>query len=638
MRDSQNGEMEPAWSFPPHDPRNKIREAVQAEFFNSSTEVEALVRESIQNTLDARRKQENAVVKIFVSEESSALKWTQVAPFIDSGVSHFTAAHNGLVKKFDKRNLCRFLTFEDFGTTGLTGEVAQLHPLEHVDNRFFYFFRAEGQQSKSDTELGRWGLGKYTFNMASEIRSLFAYTVRYDDKARLLVGQTILKSHHVGNIYYTPDGWFGSRKENGQGWPVQRQSVIDAFRSLFRIERTSEPGLSVVVPYVEESFSLEQVVEAAASGYFYPILKGTLQLAISNSMKRVVLDAKSLLPISEQLTKSTEIKELIELCVWHLNQDSMHTFRLPDGVLSKYDWDATPLQGELLEKLLEEIENKKRVTIVVPMVVNAKGSTKSTFFTVILEKHTESIRQKPIFIRDGIIISNVKSSKLNGFRAIVIVDDAPLAAMLGDSENPAHTEWKGDSKSFREKYLNGKKQIRFVADCPSNIAQLISEQDRKKDSSILASVFSVIRPTDEMTETEQTDTDKPTKKLGKEKEGVPPIPPAKPKAYTIRRSKGGFVVTNGTANDELKDFSIILRCAYDTSRGNPLRQYSSHDFDFLKPGSSLEVDCQGANVECLGPNELRLGEIEQTFQLRVTGFDPQRDLFVKARVQERKDA
>lgn len=638
MRGSQNEEKAPAWTFPLHNPQYKIREAVQAEFFNSSTEVEALVREAIQNTLDARQKGRNAVVKIYVSEDSGALKWSQVEQFIESGVRHFAAANNGLVKKFDKKNSCRFLTFEDFGTTGLTGDVAQMHPLQHVDNRFFYFFRAEGQQSKSETDLGRWGLGKYTFNMASEIRSLFAYTVRFDDNARLLVGQTILKSHHVDDLYYTPDGWFGSRKDNGQGWPVDSNSVIDSFRSLFRLERTSEPGLSVVVPYVEDSFCLDKVVEAAVSGYFYPILNGTLQLSISNSTKRIELDAKSLPSISEQLTESIELKQQIELCVWHLNQDPMHTLRLPDNVLSKYDWDATPLSGEFLEKLVDEIENKKRVKIVVPMVVNSKNGTKKTFFTVVLEKHTESIRQKPLFIRDGIIISNVKCNKLNGFRAIVIVDDAPLAAMLGDSENPAHTEWKGDSKSFKEKYMNGKKQIRFVTDCPSNIAQLVSDQDRKKDSSILASVFSVIRPTAEFPEIEQTGTDKPTSKPGKGKEGVPPIPPGKPKAYAIRRSKGGFVVTNGSASEELTNVSIVLRCAYDTSRGNPLRQFSSHDFDFLKQGSSLEVDCSGASVEYRGPNELLLRDIERTFQLRVTGFDPQRDLFVKARIQEQRDA
>ncbi len=85
---------------------------------------------------------------------------------------------------------CRFIAFEDSGTTGLTGDTDQYHEIAGVRNPFYYFFRAEGQSNKLETGRGRWGLGKFVFPRSSRIRSFFGLTVRFDDKRRLLVGQS----------------------------------------------------------------------------------------------------------------------------------------------------------------------------------------------------------------------------------------------------------------------------------------------------------------------------------------------------------------------------------------------------------------------------------------------------------------
>src|SRR5690606_6808641 len=119
---------------------------------------------------------------------------------------HVAACDPDAATQFDEP--CRFLVVEDFGTTGLRGDPTSVEePPGGTPNDFFYFFRAEGKSGKSGADLGRWGVGKYVFPMASHINTFFALTRRNEDPAGpLLMGQAVLKNHRIGDISYEPDG------------------------------------------------------------------------------------------------------------------------------------------------------------------------------------------------------------------------------------------------------------------------------------------------------------------------------------------------------------------------------------------------------------------------------------------------
>ncbi|MDG2130129.1 MAG: hypothetical protein P8K08_19175 [Fuerstiella sp.] len=91
---------------------------------------------------------------------------------------------------------------------------------------FTIFFSAEGQSDKSETDRGRWEMGKFVFPRSSRIRSFFAVTVRHDDNQRLLVGQSILRSHSLRGNSYTPDGWFGLKAGRTD---IQQPAEFDRF-------------------------------------------------------------------------------------------------------------------------------------------------------------------------------------------------------------------------------------------------------------------------------------------------------------------------------------------------------------------------------------------------------------------------
>ena len=62
---------------------------------------------------------------------------------------------------------------------------------------------------------------------------------------------------------------------------------------------------------------------------------------------------------------------------------------------------------------------------------------------------------RPIFLRDGIVITDVRSPAMSGNRSLVVADDPPLAGLLGDAEGVNHTQWQKDSPKFHGRYVYG---------------------------------------------------------------------------------------------------------------------------------------------------------------------------------------
>src|SRR5687768_13431523 len=88
-----------SWRFNTMRPSDKAREPIQGEFFATdaiSNPGEALVREGIQNSLDARLNGEKVMVRIRVSGTDAAVARNAVAPFLNSLDDHLKVPGNGL--------------------------------------------------------------------------------------------------------------------------------------------------------------------------------------------------------------------------------------------------------------------------------------------------------------------------------------------------------------------------------------------------------------------------------------------------------------------------------------------------------------------------------------------------------------
>lgn len=259
------------WYFRPNRYDEKAREPIQGEFFSTEAiknPAEALVREGIQNSLDAALRDDRGElrdtvrVRIVLATGREALPAKDVQPWLKRAWPHIEAEGNGLREQPTEADDCNYLLFEDFNTTGLTGDETAVDVKPRDRNAFYYFYRAEGRSGKGQQDRGRWGIGKHVFPRSSAISTFFGVTVRSDDKRQLLMGTCVLKTHDVDGIRYSPDAWFGQVQEGGPVLPIETNSQIDSFKRLFRISRSNETGLSLVVPFIDPAFTLDHIVEA----------------------------------------------------------------------------------------------------------------------------------------------------------------------------------------------------------------------------------------------------------------------------------------------------------------------------------------------------------------------------------------
>jgi hypothetical protein len=628
------------WYYQEHRPGDTTREPIQGEFFATeaiTNSAEALVREGIQNSLDARRNGQTVRVRIRLSGPDEFVSAEDLAPLLKEGWPHLRAPRNGLRELPLLDSPCPYLTFEDFGTTGLEGDPGQWHKVAGQKNGFFAFFRAEGYSDKGEMDRGRWGVGKTVFPRASRISTFWGLTVRMSDRKGLLMGRAILKSHELGDHRFVPDGYFGVRQENGLTLPVTREEVLKPFCDTFQLERSTKPGLSIVVPWYDtDGITPEALLEAVVRGYFVPILTGDLSVVIIDpDGTSHELTGNRLLPAVREIggQLAADMVPLIELAAWGreaVGQSRFTTLNRPPET-GRLRWDKVLMPAGHLPGLRTSLEAGQRIAIRVPMPIREKRSTLVwSFFDVYLARDGTDERARPVFVREGIIVSDVRSPLTRNTRALVVVDDKPLATLLGDSENPAHTQWQKDGSNYKGKYKYGEENIRFVVNSVHEIMQLIVGANQEADRSLLVDLFSLpaaASDSDAVRTRGRAPTRKPDGPLL-----PPPVHPLEPqqRSYRVSRIRGGFTVVAG---DGQPPTALEIRAAYDVRRGSALGKWNPADFQFGRAPIRIEEE-KGLEIVEYADNRMVVRVTAPEFRLGVTGFDENRDLYVRVRETE----
>ena len=271
----------PQWRFREMQPGEINVDPIEGEFFTTETLGslnDALVREAIQNSLDAAIGNKPVTVRFsFQKQSNNRSDFKEVVETYLNGIgAHLQARHSGLQNTPTNAEDFDYLLIEDYGTRGLQGDILQYDDLDDDQRRndFYYFWRNIGRTRKGDSDLGRWGLGKTVFQASSRINSFFGLTVRDDDHRSMLMGQSVLKIHKVNGQRYAPYGFFGLFDDD-LPLPIEDKSFIDAFIRQFNIERNERSGLSILIPYPERDINPIGSVKSAIIHYFFPILAET---------------------------------------------------------------------------------------------------------------------------------------------------------------------------------------------------------------------------------------------------------------------------------------------------------------------------------------------------------------------------
>ncbi len=271
------------WSFMTVGKGHVVNDPFEIEFYRRESLVDSFVRQAIQNTLDAAINGGPVECRIKFCSGADALKSADASRYFQGLPEHLQAVEDKLQVPANLDRPIDFLLFEDFGTRGLEGSPDQEDDESQTGdkNHFYYFWRNVGRGQKSGTDLGRWGLGKTVFPAASQINSFFGLTVRASDRSCLLMGQSVLKIHRVGELRHGAYGYFGTQAEDGFALPLGDKAALDDFCRAFRLERTpDQPGLSVVIPLPDPKLTAEGIVSGVVRHYFYPVLASSLTVTV----------------------------------------------------------------------------------------------------------------------------------------------------------------------------------------------------------------------------------------------------------------------------------------------------------------------------------------------------------------------
>ena len=122
----------------------------------------------------------------------------------------------------------RALIIEDFGTTGLLGDVR-----ENDEKDFHGLWKKHGISHKTGKALGRCGLGKLVYSLTSEIGVYFGLTLRPGDRKQYLMGQTVLNGRKMGSKDYPPHAFCSSIEGEYTNDPVTVPCDDDEFLHQF---------------------------------------------------------------------------------------------------------------------------------------------------------------------------------------------------------------------------------------------------------------------------------------------------------------------------------------------------------------------------------------------------------------------
>lgn len=624
------------WHFNVRRPCDRMRDSANDAFFTAESIEnlsEGLVREGIQNSLDAACRDQGSVRQVQVRIAFQPKARPEVHEFLSK---QFASARENFAGGLGTTDIERFfgpdtgyLVFEDFGTRGLTGDVDE-YRLEYAEqNAFFSFFRAEGRSSKTGENLGRWGIGKQVFSTASRLHAMFGLSVRTDAPQRVLMGSAVIRTHSVNGQDFQPDAWFGCRENSDDPvQPITADDEIDAFVAAFDLKRKDKAGLSIIVPCIDERVTSDDLRRGIVRSFFWPILLGELVVDLETPNGTWRIDSETVSSYRELLPPAEAA--VIEFAVWASTAKPADIIVLPEAAAVRPDWPS--IGSQLLpESTLDEIrlrlESEQRVGVRIPVRVRPKfgdGAESMSFFIVYIASCRDS-GHGPIFLRDGIVITDVRSPQMSGTRSLVVVDHRPLAGLLGDAEGVNHTQWQKDSRKFHNRYVYGPQTIRFVSRSVFEIVQRLHAAETKGDPTLLRDIFFL--PIDE-------GVPEPSTKPEPGKPAVPPLkpdppPPPKPKPFAIDAVKGGFLLKPGSVPFASLPAKLRIEAGYAVRRGNPMRRWAPDDFSFTRPPLRQDT-LTGVVVTREDGNKLEMEIRKPDFRFSIFGFDTKRDLVVRA--------
>lgn len=241
----------------------------------------SLVRESIQNSLDAVLDKSEPVRMEFLFKEMKGIDYPnffELKEHIQGCLDYYPDNHNAkvvyepMLRLFNDNSLydhLGYIRISDYNTKGM--------PYKDGDTncKFYAFVRSAGVSSKDDTSAGgSFGFGKAAYYLLSPISTIIVSTctVNYD---KFFEGATSLCTHTYHGIKKVAFGYY----DDQNGKPISDESAIPAQF------RRSDPGTDINIlgfdmKYTDEA--VNEMIEAVLRNFWMAIYNGKLEVNVND--------------------------------------------------------------------------------------------------------------------------------------------------------------------------------------------------------------------------------------------------------------------------------------------------------------------------------------------------------------------
>jgi hypothetical protein len=383
----------------------------------------SLVRESIQNSLDAVLDNSQPVVVKYTFQEMKGMDYPEffrLKEHIRGCLDYYSENRNAkeiyapMLNWFGGGKYHEnigYICVSDYNTKGMGYEA------NSTNNSFYAFVRSAGVSAKESVLAGgSFGFGKAAYFLLSPISTIIVSTCTPDNK-HFFEGVASLCTHTYENKKKVAVGYYDSN----DGHPVDVEESIPA-----KFRRT-EPGTDINIlgfDFRDRNEAVTEMKEAVLRNFWMAILNGRLVVEIDNN---VVIDKNSIAELMSDTFSDDDIRG-------GANESPRPYF------------DAVYLQGTSRRYCLVE-DNIPLLGHVMLYVNKQKG-----------------ISDKISYMRDLQMLVFSKKNKTNyGMCAVFYCDDEAGNGMLRNMENPAHDEWKaGNWKSAGRTNPNGRQALRVL--------------------------------------------------------------------------------------------------------------------------------------------------------------------------------
>lgn len=624
------------WQFRPLNPNETSGASISDDNFadEERSSVEILVRETLQNPLDARIS--DSVVRVeykLVEVDLAASEFAQ-SIFSDDWVKHFRAG--GLIETDERPTRMTFLIVEDFGTTGLEGCYTDSSSEGSTENWNAFWFR-EGEGAKTTKSNGGAGQGKITLYLASKLRSVFALTKRKSDSRELLFGCCRFRRNYKlegdRSRWAREARWGSTSNPDELARPIMQIPMLDGMKKELGLSRGDETGTTFMVPMPSDDITETNLRNAVVNEFFFAINRGRLVVKVGNTL----LDANSIAAVADGMGKDCRLakgyREFLALTA--LKTGTAATTTAKESWARETKLTPAAFDEAELAALKEKFGKSELVSVDFPISVKKKQpkETSPAIFRVFLQQDENAEQSQELFVRQDLGIDGEKRLKaartIAPVMALTFIQDPKLSDLLVAAEEPTHRNWNAKRPKVVGLYTSPNDVLNAVRNAALRLVQLISPEG-KRDETALAVYFS--DPNSESTKRQGGAGATPDTPKG---EPPPPegIPKPKPKPVSLKLLDDGFEVRAKAA----EGFSFPIDCkvtlAYATVVGDAFKLWDAADFwvgdEAAYPRLGVDISELTTNLNVVS---FRLNS--ENSRLSVSGFDRNRQLEIRTRYLE----